>query len=221
DAMFSFATPPIANNDTYPETLIGNVSVNSASVSPSSYSVTANDSFNPLPGVTITAFDATSAHGGTVSMTTSGPGIGQFTYNPAAGYTGADSFTYTISNAHGSSTATVNLTLSGIIWFINNTAGAGDGRLASPFNSLAAFQAVNDGAGNHPKANANIFLYESATAYTFSSGTLLRTSQKLIGQDATASLATIAGLTPPTSGATLPAMNSGNATTTMIGSTVP
>jgi hypothetical protein len=99
-----------------------------------------NDNFNSA--VTITAFDATSANGGTVSMTTSGAGIGQFTYNPKAGYTGADSFNYTISNAHGSSSATVHLTLSGLIWFINNTASAGDGRLGSPFNSLAAFQAL-------------------------------------------------------------------------------
>jgi hypothetical protein len=203
DAMFSFATPPIANADTYPETLIGNVSIDSSVIS---YSVTANDSFNSP--ITITAFDATSANGGTVSMTTSGAGIGQFTYNPAAGYTGADSFTYTISNANGSSTATVNLTLSGIIWFINNNAGAGDGRLSSPFNSLAAFQAVNDGVGNHPAANANIFLYDSATGYT--GPVTLLNGQKLIGQDATSSLSTITGLTPGTSSAKLPETGGGS-----------
>jgi len=201
--MFSFATPPIANNDTYPETLIGNVSINSSLIS---FSVTSNDQFNSP--ITITAFDATSANGGTVAMTTSGAGIGQFTYNPAAGYTGADTFTYTISNAHGSTTGTVHLTLSGIIWFINDNAGAGDGRLASPFNTLAAFQAVNDGAGHHPAANANIFLYDSSTGYT--GPVTLLTGQKLIGQDATSSLSAITGLTPGTSSATLPATGGGS-----------
>ncbi|HXO25813.1 MAG TPA: Ig-like domain-containing protein [Thermoanaerobaculia bacterium] len=201
--MFSFGVPPIAVADTYPETLIGNVSINSSVIA---FSVTANDQHNSP--ITITAFDATSANGGTVAMTTSGAGIGQFTYNPAAGYTGADSFTYTISDANGSSTATVHLTLSGIIWFINDNAGAGDGRLSSPFNSLAAFQAVNDGAAHHPAANANIFLYDSSTGYT--GPVVLLNGQKLIGQDATSSLSAITGLTPGTSSATLPSTGGGS-----------
>jgi methionine-rich copper-binding protein CopC len=202
--MFSFEVPPIANNDTYPAPpLIGNISINSSLIG---FSVTANDSHNSP--ITITAFDATSAHGGTVSMTTSGPGIGQFTYNPKAGYTGADSFTYTISNANGSSTATVSLTLSGIIWFIDASAGAGDGRLSSPFNSLASFQAVNDGVGLHPAANANIFLYDNASAYT--GPVTLLNGQKLIGQDATSSLSAISGLTPGASSAALPATGGGS-----------
>jgi hypothetical protein len=203
--MFSFSTPPIANADTYPETLIGNVSIDSSLIS---YSVTTNDQANSP--FTITAFDATSAHGGTVAMTTSGAGIGRFTYNPKAGFTGTDTFTYTIGNAHGSSTATVSLTLSGIIWFIDASAGAGDGRLSSPFNSLASFQAINDGGGGglHPAANANIFLYDNASAYT--GPVTLLNNQKLIGQDATSSLSAITGLTPGTSSAALPATGGGS-----------
>jgi hypothetical protein len=200
---FSFATPPIAVADTYPETLIGHVSVNS-SVIP--YSVTTNDQFNSP--VTITAFDATSANGGTVSMTPSGAGIGQFTYNPPVGFTGNDTFTYTISNAHGSTTGTVTMPIVGIIWFINDNAGAGDGRLSSPLNSLAAFQAINDGASHHPAANANIFLYDSASAYT--GPVTLLNGQRLIGQDATSSLPAITGLTPGASSAALPATGGGS-----------
>src|SRR6202030_3511095 len=108
----------------------------------------------------------------------------------------------------GSSTATVHLTLSGIIWFINDNAGAGDGRLSSPFNSLAAFQAVNDGAAHHPAANANIFLYDSSTGYT--GPVVLLNGQKLIGQDATSSLSAITRLTPGTSSATLPSTGGGS-----------
>jgi methionine-rich copper-binding protein CopC len=200
---FTFSTPPTAVNDTYPEAVIGNVSINSSLIS---FSVLANDVFSTA--VTITAFDATSANGGTVTMTTAGAGAGQFTYNPAAGFTGTDTFTYTITNAHGSSTATVTLTVSGIIWFINDNAGAGDGRLATPFNSLAAFQAINDGALHHPAANANIFLYDSATGYT-GPATLLN-GQKLIGQDATSTLSAITGLTPGASSAALPATGGGS-----------
>jgi hypothetical protein len=209
DYSFSFATPPVAKSDTYPETLVGNISADSSVIS---FSVLTNDQFN-LP-VTITAFDATSANGGTVSMNTS---TGQFTYNPAAGYTGTDSFTYTISNAHGSSTGTLSLTVTGIIWFIDNTAGAGDGRLSSPFNTLAAFQAVNDGVGNHPAANGNIFIYDSATGYT--GPTTLLNGQKLIGQDATSSLSAITGLTPGASQAALPATGGGSPNKVSIAAT--
>ena len=150
---------------------------------------------------------ATTGQGGTVVMTVSGANIGQFTYNPPPGFEGSDTFTYRLTdNANAASaasnrTATVTIPVSGMIWFINNAAGAGDGRLSSPFNTLAAFQAVNDGVDNvgthsfHPAANDNIFIYESATAYT--GPVTLLSNQKLIGQDATASLATITGLTPP------------------------
>jgi hypothetical protein len=40
---FSFSTPPIANDDTYPEVVIGNVSVKSSLIS---FSVLTNDQFN-------------------------------------------------------------------------------------------------------------------------------------------------------------------------------
>ncbi len=203
---WTFATvppPPVATNDTYPQTVIGNVSINSGLIP---YSVTTNDTSQVA--FTITAYDTTSANGGTVSMVTSGANMGQFTYNPPAGFTGTDTFTYTITNTGGSATATVSISVSGIIWFINNNASAGDGRLASPLNTLAAFQAVNDGVGHHPAANANIFLYDSATGYT--GPVTLLNGQKLIGQDATSSLSTITGLTPGTASATLPSTGGGS-----------
>jgi methionine-rich copper-binding protein CopC len=223
DFPFTFTTPPVANNDSYPApAIIGNVSVNSALIG---FSVTANDSFNSP--VTINVGTST-AKGGTLAVTTSGAGIGQFTYNPPAGFTGpSDTFTYTIQNAHGTSnSATVTIPISGIIWFINNNAGAGDGRLSSPFNSLAAFQAINDGAACvtppcHPNTNANVFLYDSATGYT--GPVSLLNGQKLIGQDATSSLSAISGLTPGTSSATLPSTGApgpGNVSITATGNDV-
>jgi hypothetical protein len=190
------APPPTAVADTYPQTVLGNVSINSAVIP---YSVTSNDT---LPsGTMISAFDAASAHGGSVTMTTSGAGMGQFTYNPPAGFTGTDTFTYTLSSAGGNSTGTVSLTISGMIWFINGAASVGDGRLATPFNSVAAFQAVNNGSGTHPKAGDSIFVYNG----TYAGPLTLLNSQKLVGAGATASLSTITGLTPPPSSAALPA----------------
>ena len=96
-----------------------------------------------------------------------------------------------------------------MIWFINNnsasclTLAAGCGRLTNPFSTLAAFNALNNGTGNNPAANDNIFVYESATAYI---GPLtLVNGQKFIGQDATATLSSISGVTPPAGSDPLPA----------------
>jgi hypothetical protein len=210
DFTFSFTLPVVAHDDIYPETVTGNVSVNSANVGSGAFSVTGNDeASNPI---TITAFDATSASGGTVSMTTSGPGLGEFTYNPPAGYEGPDSFSYTISDGTTSDGATVSMTVTGMIWFIDNTAApGGDGRLSSPHSSLADFEAANGAGGaNDPEAGEHIFLYESSTAYN--GPVTLLDNQRFIGQDATSSLPALTGITPAPSSAPLPAMNSGNAT---------
>jgi hypothetical protein len=201
---YTLNVKPVASDDTYPETVLGNVSLNSSLIP---FGTTTNDSYPSGTG-SISTFDATSANGGTVSMTTSGAGLGQFTYNPAAGFNGTDTFTYTLSSHGQTATATVHITVVGMIWFINNTAGAGDGRLSTPFNSLAAFQAINNGTGTHPAANQSIFLYDSATGYT--GPVTLLNGQKLIGQDATSGLAAIAGVTPGASNAALPATGGGS-----------
>src|SRR6185295_6943281 len=82
DFVFSFKVKPDALNDTYPGTLIGNVSVNSAGVP---YSITTNDvsantfTITAVQGVNTivtNTISAASANGGTVVMTVSGAGIG-------------------------------------------------------------------------------------------------------------------------------------------------
>lgn len=169
---------------------------------------------------------ATSAQGGNVTVNSDG----SFTYNPPPGYTGTDSFTYTARDRGGdgiannaddaTTTGTVTLNISGMIWFVQNgaanctTLAAGCGRLSNPFSSLAAFQALNNNTGNNPANNDNIFLYESGAPYT--GGVTLLIGQNLIGQDATASLAAIANVIPTSFTAALPAMDSGNGVVTNI-----
>ena len=226
DFVFSFKVKPDAINDTYPGTLIGNVGVNSANVP---YSITTNDvsanavSITAVQGVTTVVagtITAASANGGSVVMSVTGGTIGRFTYNPPAGFEGTDTFSYTIARDDGGGTdsATVSIPISGMIWFINNNAGscvvAGCGRLSNPFSSLAAFQALNNGSGNNPAANDNIFVFESAIDYV--GPVTLLNGQKFIGQDATAALTTITGLTPPSGSDPLPVMNSGNGTVSNI-----
>lgn len=162
-------------------TATGNVRLSTAT------NLLSNDTGDAL---TVTAFDASSAQGGNVTVAANG----SFTYNPPAGYEGSDSFNYTVGNGFGNGpAAAVNITVSGMIWFINNTAGVGDGRLTSPFNTLAAFQAANNGIGNNPADGDNIFIYTGSGSYT--GGVTLRNNQKLIGDGSASTLATITGIT--------------------------
>lgn len=199
----SVETTPLARNDSY--TALGNVRISHAAGN----GVLTNDNDPDGGTVTITSSDAVSAQGGVVAVNLDG----SFSYNPPAGYEGTDTFTYTITDDEGDTdTGIVTITVSGMIWFINTNPAACssgcDGRLTTPFTTLADFQAVNDGTGNNPAANDNIFLYESATNYT--GPVTLLNGQRLIGQDATSSLAALTGLTPPPGSDPLPAMNSAN-----------
>ncbi|HQR34772.1 MAG TPA: Ig-like domain-containing protein, partial [Blastocatellia bacterium] len=213
----SATASPIATNDAY--TSIGNVGI----TVPAGSGLLIND-INPQGTGTISIMAVpagTTTQGGSYALAADG----SFSYNPPVGFEGADSFVYTLTHTNGKmDTGTVNLTVSGMIWFINNNAAActtiagGCGRLSSPFSTLAAFSAVNIGGGSNPATNDNIFIYESGTQYT--GAVTLLTGQKLIGQDATATLATITGISVPTFSNALPAMNSGNGTITNIGSTV-
>ena len=195
----SVTISPIAFDDTYPQTVIPNIGINSASIP---YSVFTNDSAGTPATSTIAAYDATSAQGGAVSMTTSGAGIGQFTYNPKAGFTGTDTFTYTISNSLGSSvgTVTINVATTPVIWFVNPSAGSnGTGTLASPFNNInAAVTAIGTNTGQR------IFLY-TGTATT---AVPLKSNGWLIGQGAVGtSFDTVMNITPGSGANARPSIN--------------
>jgi Ca2+-binding RTX toxin-like protein len=152
---------PVAFNDSY--TAVGNtlLEVGNATVQTgpqSSYvggSVLGNDVEFLSDTYTISAFTPTSANGGTVSMVTTGVDAGSFTYVSAPGFTGTDSFTYTIKDdgADGiannaddlSSTATVTITVAGQVWYVDNShTGLSQGTSTNPFKTLAEAEAASD-----------------------------------------------------------------------------
>ena len=107
-----------------------------------SASVTQVQAVTAVVGGKITA---TTAQGGTVVVTVAD---GSFTYLPPVGFTGADGFTYKISDDGTDSTAgnaddlsdtgTVTLNVANRVWYVNSAAAAGgDGRSGSPFDALA------------------------------------------------------------------------------------
>jgi hypothetical protein len=208
----SFGVAPNPGNDTY--TALGNVLVDSSTGPGTPFTTASNDNFPA--GTTISTFDAVSTNGGSVTMTTSGANIGRFTYDPPVGYTGSDTFTYTLSSNGQTRSATVTVTITGKAWFINNNPGACssscDGRLSHPYVSTASFQLDNTGAALKPAANDTIFVHGGGGSYS-GSITLLN-GQRLIGQAASASLSTLGGVTAqsgqilPATGGTSPVLTS-------------
>lgn len=177
----SVKVSPLAFDDTYPQTVVANTSINTNT--DSEFSVTANDYVGMAAGttatITITAFDSISANGGAVTMVASGPDMGKFTYAPAPGYVGSDSFTYTITN-NGllANTGTVSLTVSGpVVWFVNATTGndtSGKGTLALPYATVTKAATVD--AANHR-------IYVAAGTYPTTAVTL-ESNELLVGQGA-------------------------------------
>lgn len=141
----SIRTTCLAIDDTY--SALGNVSI----TIPAGTGVLANDTDpDNLGGGSLSAtaiVGGATTQGGTVTLNTNGG----FTYNPPAGFVGADTFSYTLNDgddAPSTNVGTVTINITGMIWFIDENAGSnGDGRLATPFNNLASFQAINNGAG--------------------------------------------------------------------------
>ena len=158
------SSAPIATANSY--NALGNTTLNVAA----NLGVLVNDTVN---GSTITAFDNTTTQGGTVAVAQDG----SFVYNPRLGFTGSDTFTYTLTGAGGQSTATVTLNSTKLFWYVNNTAGpAGNGTFATPFNTLAA--AVNAAA-----VNETIFVLAGDNTSTGLTGPItLKTGQTLVGE---------------------------------------
>jgi hypothetical protein len=86
----SFKSTPVAVDDSYTATLNTLLTVLVGS------GVLQNDFDDNIPGLNVTGFSASSAQGGTVSVSANG----SFTYNPPNGFTGNDTFTYTITDSN-------------------------------------------------------------------------------------------------------------------------
>src|SRR6266576_3125920 len=105
----SIKSTPVARPDAYT-----GIICNTVFSVPATSGVLTNDSDPDGDPISVVAFSPTSAHGGTVTVTNNGG----FSFLPPAGYQGADSFTYTISDGNGgSNTTTVTLTISNMVWY--------------------------------------------------------------------------------------------------------
>ena len=107
---------------------------------------------------------------------------GNFTYDPPPGFTGSDTFTYTIdNNANASVTCNVTITINDMVWFIDSSSNGDNlGTLQHPFVSITAFNNINLGGANQPQNNDLIYLLQGS-GYA-DNGFQLRNGQRVIGQ---------------------------------------
>lgn len=145
-------TAPVANDDYYTcYTEIGSLSV-------SAPGVFSNDSDDN--SFTLQSYDATSVHGGTISMSSTGA----FTYTPASGFTGSDTFTYTIvDDASLTGTATVHITVT-----TNTNPVANPDSYQTTMNTTLAANSARDLKANDTTPSGSGYTY-TVTAGTVSS----------------------------------------------------
>ncbi|MEM7335846.1 MAG: cadherin-like domain-containing protein, partial [Chloroflexota bacterium] len=194
-----FKTTPIASQNEYDS--IGNVGIDV----PTGSGLLSNDSDPDGSGtLTVSAFDNTSVNGGAVVVQADGA----FTYMPALGFDGVDTFSYTIQDTDGElDTAVVTINVSTPIWFVDNSQGSqGVGTLTSPYNTF------NGGTGFNNNTNDEdgdaIFIYTGSGSYN--GGVALRDDQIVIGQGASQSIVDILGISLPPFSNPLPATNGTN-----------
>lgn len=158
--------PPTANLDNY-------LSVGNAPLTiPAARGVLANDQLN---GGNISSFDSTGTAGGTVQLADDG----SFTYNPPLGFTGNDTFSYTLANSVGEDSTTVTISMENLAFFVDNTApDGGNGSFDSRFNQISQATAA---AG----PNDFIAVFRGDGSNDGLAGTIeLQDGQKLIGEGA-------------------------------------
>lgn len=167
---------PNLSNDAY--NVVGNTQLvadgHSAPATPFTSSTTnilTNDGSNAAITVTSVTNAATSA-GGSITIASNG----KFTYTPPNGVTGSDSYAYTASSNGVSATATINFTISNMVWYVNNTYSGGNGAASGsshrPYTDVASAEAAS---------SANHVIYIHTGSGTTTGNTLLKSGQTLRG----------------------------------------
>ncbi len=174
------SSTPIARNDQY--LWFGNVSF-ATDGSPAKPHLLANDSDPDGNTLTVVggSFPVATVQGG--SLTLVDASTGAFSYSPPVGFSGVDSFNYTVQDPGGlMSTATATLVLNGVVWFVDdsNTTPPFNGTQTDPFPALASLNGAG-GAGDADGPNDTIFVFDD-DGTPYAGGLELEASQQLIGE---------------------------------------
>jgi hypothetical protein len=155
---------PIANDDN-----LGTITGNTPQTF--NYSTILANDYDPddnTPSFTVQIGSAT--HGAVTDN-----GDGTFNFTPDTGYTGGASFTYFVTNdgLQSISSGTVNITVTGLVWYVDSTAApGGDGSYGHSFQDFSQL----NGAGDKDGAGDTIYVHG-----TVNQGLTLEAQEKLYG----------------------------------------
>ncbi|WP_236980108.1 Ig-like domain-containing protein [Membranihabitans maritimus] len=198
---------PSAMNDSYSAT--GNIPINTTNVMGND--LLQNDSGDDI---SVTLVQGSVMNVGAAVATDQGGSVtvmatGEFEYTPPAGFTGDDTFTYSVDNGFNDpSQATVTITVSDMVYFMDDMADAGgDGTLTNPFQSISEHNSAP------PIANSYLFIEDNGNSYT---GNLtLVVGQTVIGEGTVGTLfggSSLTGITLAALSNTIPYSVSGTST---------
>lgn len=199
----SLKVSPIATDDVY--NTIGNVDL----VIPAEIGLLANDTSPDGTALTITSGSTvTTTAGASVALNTT---TGAFAYTPKPGFSGEDTFQYTVESATGLTvTANVKITSVKSVWFIdaatNVDASERNGTLLKPFKTINGFQGRNDNGTDHPGNNDYIFVYSGA----YTGSITLLPGQRIIGQGVDTAFHQLEGLIRPSGNNLIPSTSGVN-----------
>ena len=190
-------SPPMLATDPIAYTTVGNTQLRVASLATTAVAYVADADDIPTKA-TVTDPDSVgltySLFSGPSNGSASVDASGSFLYTPNAGFVGADSFDYQVSDGVNMPTGTVNVTVTDtdgavggnqVIWYVENDAAAGgDGTSAAPFDTLADAESANVGAGASGVGDTIFVLAGDGTTANQTAGLELDDNQKLIGHAA-------------------------------------
>ena len=144
-------------------------------------SIMGNDTDVDGPSLTVTPFTGSTAQGGDLVLLADGT----FTYTPAPGFLGNDTFMYTLNdndpgmNLTATATVTIEVSLP-MVWHVDNSVGpigTGDGRNVSPFTRLKDVEtAPVTGTGD-----TIMVAQGDGTSTGYNEGIVLKDNQLLLG----------------------------------------
>lgn len=168
-SLAASAQAPTAVDDSY------SVNVNGLLTVPAASGLLSNDTGFNAATHRLESTSAVSQYGARLTIGADGA----FSYDPPAGFSGIDTFAYTVRSAGGAAAAVVNVDVTGqSVWFVDDSAAAGgDGSFGAPFNSLSLVNGAN-GVGDIDAAGDTIFVYAGNYSVEFD----LEPGQQLIGE---------------------------------------
>ena len=147
---------------------------------------------DPVEGDTITLVAVQGAGGnvGNSAATDQGGSVsvaadGTFTYQPPVGFTGNDTFSYTISDGSATAMAMVTIQVAEMVWYVDSSA-SGSADTGTSINPFVDLSDINGDNTNVDAPGDTLFLYQGNSDGTFANaytgGIELQDNQQLIGE---------------------------------------